>query len=55
MFYSDGGGRSGVFCAVDANLQLHEEDGLFDIYGYLKKMRQQRRGLIDTLVGRYSY
>lgn len=46
---SDGGGRSGVFMAIDANLQLHEEDALFDIYGYLKKLRQARRGLIENV------
>ncbi|XP_018010387.1 receptor-type tyrosine-protein phosphatase kappa isoform X2 [Hyalella azteca] len=48
---SDGGGRSGVFMAIDANLQQYEEDGLFDIYGYLKKLRQARRGLIESVEG----
>ena len=47
---SDGAGRSGVFLAIDANIELAEEDGLFDIYGYLKKIRQARRGLIETVV-----
>jgi hypothetical protein len=36
--------------AIDANLQQYEEDGLFDIYGYLKKLRQARRGLIESVV-----
>ena len=40
---SDGAGRSGVYLAIDANIELSEEDGVFDVYGYLKKMRQQRR------------
>jgi hypothetical protein len=47
---SDGAGRSGVYLAIDANIELSEEDGVFDVYGYLKKMRLQRRGLIETLV-----
>uniref|UniRef100_A0A6A7GA86 Receptor-type tyrosine-protein phosphatase kappa-like isoform X2 n=1 Tax=Hirondellea gigas TaxID=1518452 RepID=A0A6A7GA86_9CRUS len=46
---SDGAGRTGQFLAIDTNLQLHEEDGFFDIYGYLKKMRQARRGLIESV------
>ncbi|XP_043192596.1 receptor-type tyrosine-protein phosphatase kappa-like isoform X2 [Amphibalanus amphitrite] len=46
---SDGAGRSGVFLAIDANIELAEEDGVFDVYGYLKKMRQSRRGLIETI------
>lgn len=48
--YSDGGGRSGVFMAIDANMELVEEDGLIDIFGYMKKLRQARRGLVETLV-----
>ena len=49
-FSSDGAGRSGVYLAIDANIELSEEDGVFDVFGYLKKMRQQRRGLIESLV-----
>ena len=26
---------------------------MFDVYGYMKKMRQQRRGLVETLVSVY--
>ena len=50
-FLSDGAGRSGVYIAIDANIELCEEDGVFDVYGYLKKMRGLRRGLVETLVG----
>ena len=50
LFFSDGAGRSGVYLAIDANIELSEEDGVFDVYGYLKKMRLQRRGLIETMV-----
>lgn len=46
---NDGAGRSGVYLAIDANIELSEEDGVFDVYGYLVKMRQQRRGLVETL------
>ena len=52
--YSDGAGRSGVYLAIDANIELSEEDGVFDVYGYLVKMRQQRRGLVETLVSAKS-
>jgi len=40
---------SGVYIAIDANIELCEEDGVFDVYGYLKKMRGLRRGLVETL------
>ena len=50
LSFSDGAGRSGVYLAIDANIELSEEDGVFDVYGYLKKMRQQRRGLVESLV-----
>ena len=39
-----------MYIAIDANIELSEEDGVFDVYGYLKKIRQQRRGLVETLV-----
>jgi Protein-tyrosine phosphatase. len=48
--FSDGGGRSGVYLAIDANLELAEEEDCFDVFGYLKKLRQSRKGLIETLV-----
>ncbi|KAK9891184.1 hypothetical protein WA026_013500 [Henosepilachna vigintioctopunctata] len=46
---NDGGGRSGVYLAVDANLELAEEDHKFDVFGYLKKLRQSRKGLVENL------
>jgi len=45
---NDGAGRSGVYIAIDANIELCEEDGVFDVFGYLKKMRGLRRGLVET-------
>ena len=53
-FSSDGAGRSGVYIAIDANIELCEEDGVFDVYGYLKKMRGLRRGLVETQVSTKS-
>lgn len=50
MTQSDGGGRSGVYLAIDANMELAEEEDSFDVFGYLKKLRQSRRGLIENLV-----
>ncbi|KAJ8880031.1 hypothetical protein PR048_020653, partial [Dryococelus australis] len=46
---NDGGGRSGVYLAIDANLELMEEEDAFDVFGYFKKLRQSRKGLIETL------
>ncbi|XP_045522193.1 receptor-type tyrosine-protein phosphatase kappa isoform X3 [Pieris brassicae] len=45
---NDGGGRSGVYLAVDANLELAEEEDCFDVFGFLKKLRQSRKGLIEN-------
>ena len=53
-FSSDGAGRSDVYIAIDANIELCEEDGVFDVYGYLKKMRGLRRGLVETQVSTNS-
>ncbi|XP_044020892.1 receptor-type tyrosine-protein phosphatase kappa [Aphidius gifuensis] len=46
---NDGGGRSGVYLAIDANMELAEEEDAFDVFGYLKKLRQSRRGLIENM------
>nr|CAD7396844.1 unnamed protein product [Timema cristinae] len=46
---NDGGGRSGVYLAVDANMELMEEEDAFDVFGYFKKLRQSRKGLIENL------
>ncbi|KAG6451693.1 hypothetical protein O3G_MSEX007285 [Manduca sexta] len=45
---NDGGGRSGVYLAIDANLELAEEEDCFDVFGFLKKLRQSRKGLIEN-------
>merc|ERR1719273_2395949 len=46
---NDGAGRSGVYLAIDANIELSEEDGVIDVFGYVRKMRTQRRGLVESL------
>lgn len=46
---SDGAGRTGVFLAIDANLELAEEDGNFDVFPYVKQLRGSRRGLVESL------
>ena len=50
ILFSDGAGRSGVYIANDANIKRCEEDGVFDVYGYLQKMRGLRHGLVETQV-----
>jgi protein tyrosine phosphatase len=47
---NDGAGRSGVYLAIDANIELSEEDGVIDVFGYVRKMRTQRRGLVESLL-----
>lgn len=39
-----------MYLAIDANMELAEEEDAFDVFGYLKKLRQSRRGLIENLV-----
>lgn len=46
---NDGGGRSGVYLSVDANLELAEEEECFNVFGYLSKLRQSRKGLVETV------
>lgn len=50
---NDGGGRSGVYLSIDANIELAEEEDKFDVYGYLKKLRQSRKGLVENLVSAF--
>jgi len=44
----DGGGRSGVFLLLDANIRLIQASHQVNIYSYLTKMRSQRSGLVAT-------
>jgi protein tyrosine phosphatase len=45
---SDGCGRTGAFLAIDANMENAEEDNCYDIFGYTRKMRSAKKGMIDT-------
>ncbi|CAD5211604.1 unnamed protein product [Bursaphelenchus okinawaensis] len=46
---SNGGGRSGAFLALDANLELLKKTGQVDIYEYAKTMVNCRQHLIDSV------
>lgn len=46
---SDGCGRTGSYLCIDANLELADEDGLYDVFGYAKKLKHSRRGLIENI------
>lgn len=48
------GGRSGVYLAIDTNIELAEEEESFYVFGYLKKLRQSRKGLIES-VDQYKF
>ena len=45
---SDGCGRTGAYLCIDTNLELADEDNMFDVFGYTRKMRQARKGMIDS-------
>ncbi|GIY98525.1 receptor-type tyrosine-protein phosphatase C, partial [Caerostris extrusa] len=47
---SDGCGRTGTYLCIEANLESAEEDFAYDVFGYAKKLRGSRRGMIETLV-----
>lgn len=46
---SDGGGRTGAYLAIDSNLEYAKEDNMYDVFNYAKRLRQMRRGLIDSV------
>ena len=43
----DGGGRSGTFLAIEANLSMVEARGLVDIFGTVKWLQEQRALLVS--------
>ncbi|CAN8027649.1 unnamed protein product [Ixodes persulcatus] len=47
---SDGCGRTGTYMCIDANLELADEDGVYDVFGYTKKLRAARKGMVETVV-----
>lgn len=38
-----------MYLAIDANIELAEEEESFYVFGYLKKLRQSRKGLIENV------
>lgn len=46
---NDGCGRTGAYLCIDANLELADEDGVYDVFNYTKKLRQSRKYLIENL------
>ncbi|PAV85492.1 hypothetical protein WR25_21299 [Diploscapter pachys] len=46
---SNGGGRSGAFLALDANLELMKKTGQLDVYEYAKTLVNSRPHLIDSV------
>lgn len=51
---SDGCGRTGAYICIDSNLELAEEDAMYDVYGYVKSLRASRRGMIED-VAQYKF
>ena len=55
MIRSDGCGRTGTYLCIDANLEMAEEDGLYDVYGYTRRLKHARRGLIENIVNEHFF
>lgn len=51
---SDGCGRTGTYLCIDANLEYADEDNLYDVFGFTKKMRSARKGMIES-VDQYKF
>lgn len=47
---SDGCGRTGTYLCIDANLEFADEDNMFEVFGYTRKMRDARKGMIESVV-----
>ena len=43
-----------MYLAIDANMELAEEEDGFDVFGYLKMLRQSRKGMIESLVSLFN-
>ncbi|KAL1230009.1 Receptor-type tyrosine-protein phosphatase kappa [Trichinella pseudospiralis] len=46
---SNGGGRSGVFLAIYANLDLAEAENMIDVYGYCQTLLNARQSALENL------
>lgn len=54
MNCSNGGGRSGAFLSLDANLELMKKTGQLDVFEFAKQLVNSRPSLIDS-VGQYQF
>ncbi|XP_076335056.1 receptor-type tyrosine-protein phosphatase kappa-like isoform X2 [Tachypleus tridentatus] len=45
---SDGCGRTGTYLVIDSNLELGEEEGIYDVFGYTKQIACARKGMVET-------
>ncbi|VDK68439.1 unnamed protein product [Onchocerca ochengi] len=52
--HSNGGGRSGVYLSLDANLELLKKTGKIDVFGYGKLLFNSRPHMIDS-VNQYQF
>ncbi|XP_041379312.1 receptor-type tyrosine-protein phosphatase eta-like [Gigantopelta aegis] len=48
---SAGVGRTGTFIAVDIALEQASKDGVVDIAGIIKRLREQRMQMVQTAIG----
>lgn len=48
---SDGCGRTGTYLAIDANLELAEEEAVYDVLAYTRLLRSARKGMVESMVG----
>lgn len=49
FFFSNGGGRSGAFLTLDANLELLHRTGQVNVFDYAKTLVNSRQHLIDSV------
>ncbi|OQR75318.1 receptor-type tyrosine-protein phosphatase kappa-like [Tropilaelaps mercedesae] len=46
---SDGCGRTGTYLAIDANLELAEEEAVYDVLAYTRLLRSARKGMVESM------
>ena len=55
IFDSAGIGRTGTFITIDSMLKMAKTEGKVDVFNFVKGMRQQRPGMIQTEVDQFKY
>ena len=53
--YSDGVGRTGVFCTLSIVLERMRSEGVVDIFQTVKLLRTQRPNVVQTQVGIFPF